>query len=113
MSIDVSELMIDGDFAEAFTIQRLFVKQVDGETVTTAVKISASGARQPASPADIKMLPEGDRMDEVVIFWSKTEILATLGAPDILIAASGATYRVIKVEARTGYWKVWAEAFTP
>jgi hypothetical protein len=110
--IDVSELISDPDFAETFTIRRQTPTMVDGETRTTSADIAVTGAVQPASPAELKALPEGDRTRDVRVFWSKTEILATRGSPDVLVYG-GAEFRVVKVEQRKNYWKAFAGGLNP
>lgn len=110
--IDVSELMSDPDFARAFTIKRQTPGMQEGETVTTSSDIAAIGALQPASPFEINQLPEGDRLTNVIVVVSNTEIKATPGSPDVIVIGSS-LYRVIKVEPRAGYWKAFAEGYTP
>lgn len=113
-AIDVSELITDPDFARPFTIRRqTAAMSPEGEAVTTSSDIAARGVQQPASAFEIKQLPEGDRLTNVIMVASTTQILGTLGSPDIIVLGDGSLYRVIKVEQRARYWKAFAEGYTP
>jgi hypothetical protein len=113
MSIDLSELINDPDFQESFTIRRQATTTVNGETRTTSADIAVMGVVHPASPADVRALPEGDRLKNVYTFWSKNPIMATLGAPDVLVKGDGTLFRLAKLEARTRYWKAFAGEYIP
>ena len=59
---------------------------------------------QPASAEDLKMLPEGERRDGMILIWDKEELIASLENSAIesdIIVYDGRRYKVIMVNA----WK--------
>lgn len=122
--IDMSELNGDDDFAEVITLRRPGVPSVANEGVVTPMylpdqKIVATV--QPASDADLKQMPEGANLTDVVAVYGATalRIADQSGVQsDVLIRGSlpgGKFYRVTKIEDRqkNGYTKALAERFEP
>lgn len=118
--IDVSELMTDPDFAETISIRRALAPTLANEGVATAAYASAVpivAIVQPADEADLKMLPEGVNLTDVICVWSGSEISVadeTGKGSDILIVNSK-SYRVVKREdwVSNGCRCVYAEGFSP
>lgn len=76
--IDVSELIDDSDFAQNFVIYRSQGSFIDGVwTEETPTQIPLTGIIQPASPKELKMLPEGDRITGAIVIYSKIPIFLT------------------------------------
>jgi hypothetical protein len=111
MPIDVSEVILDGDLAQPFTILR----STDGKFVMGGwqdrlVTIKAFGVITVASVEQLRMVPEGDRVTGAMAFYStqqlfKTHVDPTPGNSDILMWR-GQKYRVSEVKpwADSGYW---------
>lgn len=115
--IDLSELMSDPDFTQAFILRRRtggFANE--GEfTQAAPVEMPLVGAIQPASPADIvRFQAEGERRQAIIRVWSATQMNTSDGQgqqPDEIVWR-GSVYRVIECVpwADNGFWKVFAEA---
>lgn len=69
------------------------------------------GIVQQSTPKDVQMVPEGDRVDGMISFWSVSRLFESHaeGVSDI-IRWHGARYRIMKVADRSdfGYWKAIA-----
>lgn len=75
--IDVSEVVLDPDFAENFVIKRSSGSyQLDGwvDVITT---VPMYGAIQPSSSKDLDQVPEGDRIKGAITVWSTQPIYTT------------------------------------
>lgn len=115
--IDLSELMSDPDFTQAFTLRRRAGSFAnEGEfTQAAPVEMQLTGSIQPASPADlVRFQSEGERRKAIIRVWSATPMNASDGKgqqPDEIIWR-GSTYRVIECVTwgDHGFWKVFAEA---
>lgn len=118
--VDVSELMTDPDFAETIGIRRALAPTMSNEGVVTlafAAQVPIVAIVQPATEADLKMLPEGVNLTDVICVWSAGEMSVadeTGKGSDILIVNSK-SYRVVKREdwVANGYQCVYAEGFSP
>lgn len=71
--INVSELIDDPDFAQAYTGVRITGQWVDGDFVKTETSISFYGPVIAASIHDINMVPEGDRVAGMMTFLTKAD----------------------------------------
>lgn len=118
MTIDVSELMTDPDFAQTITLRRPKGTAFANEGVATVSyepdrKMSA--VVQPARPSDAQLLPEGVNLSDVVSIWSRTDlrISGNDGAISDVLVVRGRSYRVIQREDRikNGYTRVLAQRF--
>ena len=121
-SIDVSELMTDPEFAREFTRRRpTGAFAADGSFAPGYDDSTLVGVVQPASSDDMKILPQGTRLDNVRVFWvadceEDSAVRAGDGKTfesDVLLLGNEA-FRVIRAEPRRedgGYFRVWAEGF--
>ena len=109
--INVSELITDPDFAQSYTIYRKSGEFTKGRWVQTETQLTYTGPVQPASEKEIMQMPEGDRISEIVVFYSLNEIYTTnaSGTSDEIVWNSN-RYRVDKVEryGDNGYYKALA-----
>jgi len=122
--IDISELNGDDDFAEVIILRRPGVPSVGNEGVVTPTYLPDQrivATVQPASDADLKQMPEGASLTDVIAVFGATafRIADQSGAQsDVLIRGglpNGKFYRVAKLEDRqkNGYSKVLAERYEP
>lgn len=112
--ISVAELMGDPDFgAASITLRRGTRGMQEGESVATNVDSTITALVQPADRNDIKKLPEGDRLQDVVSVWSATEMQVSPVADVLVVGAKH--YRVIALEpwGEAGYYRAFAEGFSP
>lgn len=120
MSIDVSELMTDPDFAVTFTRKRPGTPTLADEGVSsvTYTEEELVGIVQPA-PADVvQLMPEGMRVKELRAFYTRCRLSpgdAGKTLPDVLVTADGASYKVVRVEdwSQHGYFMAVGEGFVP
>jgi hypothetical protein len=120
MPIDISELNGDPDFAQTISILRALAPTFANEGIATAAYADAVplvATVQPATEADLKALPEGTNLTDVISVWSGDEIQVgdQTGAGSDILIVNGKSYRVVKREDRVknGYRRVFAERFTP
>ena len=119
MTINVVELMSDPDFASTFLVRRPRGDRDDAGVfqVLDYTDITMVGVVQPADPAAVAMLPEGERLGNVIEVWSAAEIRTGDAAESLadMIVVDGETFRVIKSEdwSANGYSHVFAEGFLP
>lgn len=115
--INMSELMSDPDFTQAFTLRRRTGSFAnEGEfTQSAPTELPLVGSIQPASTADVvRFQAEGERRNALIRVWSATEMHTSDGEgqqPDEVVWR-GSVYRVIECVpwADHGFWKVFAEA---
>jgi hypothetical protein len=71
--IDVSDLIVDPDFAFNFTVIRTTGKWIKGRFVLsqTPQRLRYYGSVQPATPKEIEQLPTGDQPKGVMKFFCK------------------------------------------
>lgn len=109
--INVSELITDPDFAQTYSIFRKSGQFTAGRWVQTETELTFTGPIQPATEKEIIQVPEGDRISEILVFYSTQEIYTTnnTGTSDE-IEWSGNRYKVEKVEryGDNGYYKALA-----
>lgn len=115
--INVAELLTDEDFARRLMLRRPRATTFDneGEALASYGETSIIGVIQPATPAELKLMPEGSRLDDVLSVWCAEELRAGDGKtlePDVLVI-DRKSYKVTKCEpwADNGYWRVFAEGF--
>lgn len=75
--IDVGDIVNDPDLAQAFTIERSTGQFVLGGWKTTAVLVPAYGCITVASPEDLEMVPEGDRLSGAMLFHTSSPLYIT------------------------------------
>lgn len=114
--IEISDLLTDPDFAQAFTIRRETGAFLDGEWIASKATLDGFGVVQPLSEADVlSFVPEGERQGNWIKVYSPTEIRQG-NAKDVMsdvIVWRGDTYRVAKAKhwETQGYWQVFAKGF--
>lgn len=120
MAIDVSELNGDDDFEGPITLRRPAVPTLANEGVasfTYLPDVQISADVEDASPADLKSLPEGTNLDDVIAVWSGSELKIgdQSGQGSDVLIVDGKHYRVVKLEdwSENGYWMAFAERFIP
>ncbi len=118
--LDLSSILVDNELGgTAFNVSRKTYTKELGEVVPSAVSgFSLSGNIQPASSEDLRLLPEEERSEDVIIVLSpfhfrlgETDDLNHTFTTADLIAWNGAKYRVVKVKkwaAQGGFYKAWA-----
>src|SRR5665213_969994 len=118
--IDMSELNGDEDFASVITLRRPAPPTFANEGVasyTYQPDVSIVANVQDASPADLKVLPEGTNLADVVAIWTGNELKIgdQTGQGSDLLIIKGKSYRVIKLEdwSDNGYFMAFAERFIP
>lgn len=109
MPLDLSEIVCDGDLGQPFNIIRTTgAFGLGGWTANAPVNIAAFGIACPATDEELRMIPEGDRVEGSHFFASSTPIYKTRsdqnnpansGISD-QIAWNGQLYRIMSV----GQW---------
>ncbi len=120
MAIDVSEMNGDDDFEGPITLRRPAPPTFANEGVASysyLPDVTIIADVEDASPADLKNLPEGTNLDDVIAVWSGSELRIgdqTSKGSDVLIV-DGKHYRVVKLEdwSENGYFMAFAERFIP
>lgn len=107
-----ARVLANKNLVEAFLIRRPTPAMQEGVAVSTSADIEASGSLQPAKPADLQGLPEGQRLLETIAVWTRTEVKAEPGAPDELVW-SGRTYRVVALERWPDHYRALAQRVIP
>lgn len=97
--MDMADVLLDPDFLVDFPIIRS-VESVDarGRTQSSASEIPAQGVIHPATEEELKILPEAQRVEEVIAVYTATRLTAgddTHGADRV--GWQGGTYKVLKV----------------
>lgn len=125
--IDVSEVVIDPDLAQPFTVTRSTGQFNTGVWKTQQQQLKYFGVISVATDRDIAMLPEGDVITEAKVFHTDQPIFTTQEVPaapgvatgyssDILtVTATGEIYRVLQVKQipQSGYWRAIAMRLSP
>lgn len=112
--IDVSELVHDPDFCQNFTVYRQTgAFGAGGFIVGTETEISFEGVITVASEKDLQQVPEGDRVEGAMMFYTTEQIFITYaddsgnsGTSDQILW-NGNRYKVVRVwpYGDYGYWK--------
>lgn len=119
MTIQISELISDPDFAQAFTVTRTAGQWVSGVfTNDQPVYIPFIGVIEPMKTQDMLMFPEGDNIRGLVnvytiepIYTTRLdESTGTSGAFSDEITWQGEQYKIIQVQNYSdfGYYKAIA-----
>jgi hypothetical protein len=122
--INVEELIYDEDFAQGYTVYRETCTWSGGRTVTAEDTLNYTGVVTAATPKELIILPEADRVSGMMTFYSGSEYplyttrlaLTTSTDSDGKDGTSdqlewhGMRYKIIKVWPYTdyGYWKALA-----
>ena len=114
--MDLSEVVLDSDLAESYTIVRSKGREALGGWQDSKNNIPGFGVVSIAKPNELEMLPEGDRDTEIRAFHSAQQIFTTrdnatdgTGTSDLIVWRN-IKYRVILVSdySNRGYWKALA-----
>ena len=110
--INVSEVVIDPDLAQVFTIMRSSGVYVNGVWQTQTANVQAQGVISIAQEKELDMKPEGDVVLGAIVVHTDQEIFTTQegkGSSDIIVW-QGIQYRVLKVAQYVdyGYWRAIA-----
>ena len=97
--INVSELIHDPDFCTTFILRHRSGTWVDGRFQTTATDSMVTGVVRPANGKELELLPEGDRMKDVKVFytWEKVQLSEDENASDEFIWQGG-RYKALQVQ---------------
>ena len=68
--INIAEMMSDPDFAQEYSGIRTTGTWVNGKFVTSSVNVYFYGPITAANVKDIQMLPEGDRVSGLMVFYT-------------------------------------------
>lgn len=104
----------DSNIAEPFQVLRSSGQFVAGGFQDTKTTVGMWGNVSLASPQDLDMAPEADRVTGAIAVWSQQEIFVTRASPtpgtSDIVVWQGEQYRVSMVMRypRRGYWKAVA-----
>lgn len=106
--INVSEVINDPDLVQPFTILRSIGEFVSGVWESETTQIDGLGVIAEVSERDLDMVPEGDVVKGMRVFWSVAQIYAThategIGGSSDILLHRGSSYRVLKVELYGDY----------
>ena len=71
--IDVSELIVDPDLAQPYTVHRMSGIWTDGEFIQTELPLPFYGVVIVANTQDVNMMPEGDRIAGLMTFYTTVD----------------------------------------
>lgn len=71
--IDVSELIIDPDFAQPYMVHRMSGDFVAGRFVEIPTTLQFYGVVIAANVKDVNMMPEGDRIAGLMVFYTTAD----------------------------------------
>jgi hypothetical protein len=113
MPIDVTELFSDPDFAGAFTIIRTNGEWAPGGEFAPGEPehIPCVGAAQPARPAELALVPEGERKSGAVVFYVPDAYEVRLtgqGGLSDKILWRGDIYKIVSIKEWKGHG--WSKA---
>lgn len=91
--IDVSSIVLDPDFVQTFTIYREAGSWSGGRWVSTESSITMTGTVTVAKPQELVQVPEADRTQAVMIFYSTQPIYTTRS--DSSKAAEGTSDQIV------------------
>lgn len=111
--IDVSELMVDPDFINSFSIaRRTATTNIYGENIIAETIINnITGSVQSAGKEAIKRLPEGVKISNVKTIYTKTMLIADTNNPGYSdqIIWEGLRYNVISCLPWSNFGAGWYE----
>lgn len=101
MPLDLSEIVEDPDLSQTWMLLRSTGEFVAGGFQSTTTQIPFSGIAEPASDAELQMIPEGDRVTQAFTFISTQPMYTTragdqAGVSDKILF-QGSTYRLMNV----------------
>jgi hypothetical protein len=114
--MNLEEVILDGDLADPYTVMRSNGQFVAGGFTDTKTSFNVWGVVSLASLKDLQMVPEGDRVTEMRVFYSNQPLYVTrsnvnegTGTSDILVW-NGIQYRVVSVlpQSNRNFWKAIA-----
>ncbi len=107
--IDVSELMVDPDFVNQFSIIHRTANVNDsGENVITENTVSAIGSIQAGNGDTLKRLPEAARKEKAITAYTKTELRAdNCGGYSDIIVWQNQRYQVLIITPWGNYGAGW------
>lgn len=80
--INVSEVVLDDDFVQPFTVFRSSGQQGPDGWINTEAQLTLHGVVSVARARDLQMVPEGDRVGGAMVFHSTLPIYTTRVNPD-------------------------------
>jgi len=106
--IDVQDVVNDPDLAQPFTILRSTGIWVTGVWTPTQTVIQSYGVIAEPSVRELDMVPEGDIVKGMLVFWSSEPIYAThategVGGSSDMLIWRGNNYRVLTVRQYEDY----------
>jgi hypothetical protein len=107
--IDVSEVVTAPDLAQVFTVLRSTGAFVGGVWTSQTTSIQLQGTISSASESEIEMIPQGDVVHELRVFYSDQPIFKTqegIGSPggsSDVIVWRGQQYRILRVAQYQDY----------
>lgn len=106
--IDVADVVNDPDLAQPFTIQRSTGMWNLGTWQSTTNPVQSYGVITEPTVNEISMVPEGDRVGGVMVFWSAQPIYVTRateceGGSSDLLTWRNLTFRVLSVKRYEDY----------
>jgi len=110
--IDVSDIVIDTDFAQSYTVYRKTgAWGVGGKFVTSEVTLPYYGTVYPATNHEILQVPEGDRTSIMVCFLSMSNspfyLSRELSASGLGDGKSGISDQILWQNDRYKIVKIW------
>jgi hypothetical protein len=113
--IDLSDVVSDPDLCQTFGISRSVGSFVQGGWQETRIELTAYGIVTVASDRALKMVPEGDRAQGAMAFYTVTPLFVshpnkTPGTSDIL-TWHNQKYRILSVSPQSdyGYYQATAQ----
>lgn len=113
--INVSDIVVDPDFVQTFSVTRSAgVFGLGGWVESAPTVLSLSGTVTVANEKDLQQVPEGDRVMGAMMFYSPSQIYVTRNGdtPGIsdTITWQGELYKVVRVWPYLdyGYYKAYA-----
>ena len=89
MIVDLTEIVNDPEIAQSFTIERSTVTFVLGGDQTAVTPITAFGVITVADADTLQMIPEADRTQSAMSFYTTTPIVLSHGNEPQLSGTSG------------------------
>lgn len=113
--LNFSELVVDPDFAQSFTVRRKSGYWERGRFIAYPEQsISFTGVVTPVTGDELEQFPEADRIRGITQFVSQREIRITSETPDEHLSDEidwdGCMYKVIRVEnwSKNGFYNSFA-----
>jgi hypothetical protein len=112
--LDVSEVVLSSEFAEAFSVARGSGEFQAGGWSQQTSTVPLYGVVNPATARQLEMLPEGDRPTEALVFFCTKPLYVTSqdrGGTSDVITWRSEQYRILSVMnySNRGYYMAIAE----